>query len=103
SNRPNTKADRALPDDVPHEIKRRRHAELMQLQHRMSMIHHRALVGSELEVLIEGYSKAARKARQDQPAGREGPRWRNVDQLTGRTRGDAIVVFPGPADLIGQL
>ncbi len=101
SPRPDTVADRRLPDDVPADVKRRRHAELAALQRRMSLRHHRAFIGRQVEVLVEGYSKAARRARN---ADRPGPRasWPRPDQLTGRTRGDEIVVFDGDPSLIGR-
>lgn len=104
SPRPNTKADRRLPDDIPEPVKRRRHGELMALQKRMSMEHHQRLVGRRVEVLVEGYSKAALKARAAAETGVDSPAtWRRTDQLTGRTRGDEIVVLAGPESLIGEL
>ncbi len=102
SNRPNTKADKLLPDDVPYEVKQRRHSELMALQHRLSIEHHRAMIGRRVEVLVEGPSKPAVKARQAIEAGKARTS-RRADQLTGHTRGDEIVVFPGPDSLIGKL
>ncbi len=100
SNRPNTKADRVLPDDVPYKVKQRRHSELMALQHRMSEAHHRAMIGRQVEVLVEGLSKPATKAREADGGAK--PARRRVDQLTGRTRGDEIVVFCGPDSLVGR-
>jgi len=102
STRPDTVADRRLPDDVPDETKRRRHAELMQLQQQISLRHHQAIVGRNVEVLVEGYSKAAIKAQEAEEGRGQEVSWRKSDQLTGRTRGDEIVVFTGPASLIGQ-
>ncbi|MDM8009265.1 MAG: tRNA (N6-isopentenyl adenosine(37)-C2)-methylthiotransferase MiaB [Phycisphaerae bacterium] len=101
SNRPNTKADRVLPDDVPYRVKQRRHSELMALQHRLSIEHHRAMIGRRVEVLVEGPSKPALKARQAVEAGKVKTS-RRADQLTGHTRGDEIVVFAGPDSLIGR-
>jgi tRNA-2-methylthio-N6-dimethylallyladenosine synthase len=101
SNRPNTKADRVLPDDVPYRVKQRRHSELMALQHRLSIEHHRAMIGRWVEVLVEGPSKPALKARQAVEAGKVKTS-RRADQLTGHTRGDEIVVFAGPDSLIGR-
>ncbi len=103
SNRPGTAADRRLADDIPEQVKRRRHAELSALQNRMSFEHHRAMVGRTVEVLVEGYSKAAIKAQEAEQSRGQEVSWRRTDQLTGRTRGDEIVVFPGSASLIGQL
>jgi tRNA-2-methylthio-N6-dimethylallyladenosine synthase len=128
SERPRTAADRRLPDDVPDDTKGRRLTDLAQLQKRLSMQHHQALVGKTVEVLVEGYSKAAIQAQEAEQArgqevdhdrsGSEQARartkryakrgegtiapWKRADQLTGRTRGDEIAVFTGPASLIGQ-
>ncbi|GMU22421.1 MAG: tRNA-2-methylthio-N(6)-dimethylallyladenosine synthase [Phycisphaerae bacterium] len=103
SDRPGTAAHRRLPDDVPEETKKRRHLELSALQNRMSLQHHHALIGRRVEVLVEGYSKAAVKAQADEQSRGQEVGWRRSDQLTGRTRGDEIVVFTGPESLIGQL
>jgi tRNA-2-methylthio-N6-dimethylallyladenosine synthase len=62
SPRPGTRADRNLPDDVPHEVKARRNNELLAVQNEISLRHKQALVGQTVEVLVEGPSKAARKA-----------------------------------------
>jgi tRNA-2-methylthio-N6-dimethylallyladenosine synthase len=102
SDRPGTVAHRRLPDDVPEETKKRRHAELSALQHKLSLQHHHAMVGRRVEVLVEGYSKAAIKAQSDEQSRGQEVGWRRSDQLTGRTRGDEIVVFTGPESLIGQ-
>lgn len=103
SDRPGTAAHRRLPDDVPEETKKRRHAELSALQSKLSLQHHHAMVGKRVEVLVEGYSKAAVKAQSDEQSRGQEVGWRRSDQLTGRTRGDEIVVFTGPESLIGQL
>ena len=103
SNRPGTAADRRLPDDVPEDVKKRRHAELVAVQNRMSMSHHRAMVGRTVEVLVEGYSKAAIKAQEAEQSRGQEVTWKRSDQLTGRTRGDEIAVFTGDPSLIGQI
>ncbi len=80
---------------MPVEVKRRRNNELLAVQEQISLELHRAFVGQTVEVLVEGPSKSARKGRADRR-----------HQLTGRTRGDHIVVFdaPGKADeLTGKL
>ncbi len=102
STRPSTVAERNLPDDVPMEVKRRRNRELLAIQAESASEHNRSMVGRRIEVLVEGYSKAALKAQQT--LDHDGPStWRSPDQLTGRSRGDQIVVFDGPAALIGSL
>ncbi len=103
SERPGTVAERRMVDDVPEDVKRRRHMELSRLQHEISLAHHQALVGRCVEVLVEGYSKAAVRAQEDEQSRGQEVSWRRSDQLTGRTRGDEIVVFSGPPSLIGQL
>jgi tRNA-2-methylthio-N6-dimethylallyladenosine synthase len=103
STRPDTVADRRFPDDVPDQVKRRRHAELMQLQQSISLEHHGAMIGRQVEILVEGYSKAALKAQEAEQGRGQEISWRRSDQLIGRTRGDQIVVFPGNQSLIGQM
>jgi len=103
SQRPGTLADKRLPDDVPEEVKKRRHADLVRLQQEMSQEHHQAMVGREVEVLVEGFSKAATKAQQAECDSGQDRTWRRPDQLTGRSRGDEIVVFTGPESLIGRM
>jgi tRNA-2-methylthio-N6-dimethylallyladenosine synthase len=102
SQRPGTVADRRLADDVPEDVKQRRHTELAALQKRMCLAHHQGLIGREVEVLVEGYSKAAIKAQEAEQARGHNVSWKRTDQLTGRTRGDEIVVFTGSEALIGQ-
>lgn len=102
SNRPGTAADRRLADDVPENVKRRRHADLVAVQQRMSAAHHQAFVGREVEILVEGFSKAAIKAQEAEQSRGQEVSWKRGDQLTGRTRGDEIVVFTGTKSLIGR-
>jgi len=103
SPRPGTAADRRLPDDVPEEVKKRRHAEVSRLQERISFKHHQRWLGRGVEVLVEGPSKAAVKARAGDGSADPALAWRPQDQLTGRTRTDESVVFRGPDAMIGQL
>jgi tRNA-2-methylthio-N6-dimethylallyladenosine synthase len=62
SPRPGTKADRRLPDDVPPEVKVRRNNDLLAVQNAISLRRKQAFIGQTVEVLVEGPSKAARKA-----------------------------------------
>ncbi len=103
SARPGTVADKRMEDDIPEAVKRRRNLELLQAQEAISIETHRALVGETVEVLIEGYSKAALKAQEAEQTRGEEVSWRRSDQLVGRTGGDRIVVFPGKASHIGRL
>ncbi len=114
SPRPGTKAAERLQDNVPEEVKRRRNNEMLALQAEICMDNHRAMFGQTVEVLVEGRSKAARKAleaaRQDEPgqtlSGQDEktltPSSPFNGQLVGRTRGDQIVVFVGKTEIIGS-
>jgi tRNA-2-methylthio-N6-dimethylallyladenosine synthase len=94
SPRAGTTAARRLDDDVPQAVKRRRNNELLAVQEEVGLAHHRAYVGRPVEVLVEGPS-----ARFDKQAA---PPRGDAMQLTGRTRGDHIVVFDGPPSLAGE-
>lgn len=91
--RPGTKAADLLPDDVPREVKIRRNNELLEVQDRVAVEDNRGLIGSLVEVLVEGPSKKAAKA--DPGA--------SVVQMTGRTHCDRIVVFDGNRRQAGQI
>ncbi|MBI1944104.1 MAG: tRNA (N6-isopentenyl adenosine(37)-C2)-methylthiotransferase MiaB [Deltaproteobacteria bacterium] len=107
SPRPGTVSNARDPDDVPDEVKRARNQQMLSLQHAISLEHHRALVGTAVEVLVEGAAKLDPGDRQGsgeqalvqiaRPARTDGVR------LTSRTRGDHIVAFHGDAKLVGTL
>ena len=86
SARPGTEAF-AFADDVPDEVKKRRNNELLAVQQDVSRLEHRALIGRTVEVLVEGPSRLSRTSA--------------AGQLVGRSAGDHIVVFDGPASLAG--
>ena len=94
SPRPGTASAKNLTDDVPEEVKRRRNSELLAVQEEVSLAHHKQFLNKSVEVLVTGASvkalKLASKSAEVSP------------QLQGRTRGDHIVIFDGPAELIGQ-
>ena len=92
SPRPGTKAAQRAEDDVPLEVKRRRNQELLAIQNAISQEDNQVLIGRQLEVLVEGPSKAA--ANDADGA---------VIQMTGRTVCDRIVVFDGNRRQAGQL
>lgn len=73
------------PDDVSDAEKKERLLRLNELQAAISLRKNQALAGQTVEVLVEGRSKT------------------NADVLAGRTRTNKLVLFPGPASLIGQL
>ena len=93
SPRTGTKADTLFIDDVPEDVKKRRNSELLTVQNRISAEDNRTFAGRTVEVLVEGPSKmtAGDPARPD-----------GLMQLAGRTWCDRIVLFEGPARLIGE-
>jgi len=64
SPRKGTKAFDLYPDDVPEEVKRRRNQDLLTLQNEISEEDNAAMIGREMEVLVEGPSKWAAKGRE---------------------------------------
>ncbi|HEY0680660.1 MAG TPA: tRNA (N6-isopentenyl adenosine(37)-C2)-methylthiotransferase MiaB [Chitinophagaceae bacterium] len=76
SERPGTLAARRYQDDIPEEIKRRRLAEIVKLQNRMSHQSNLADLGKTFQVLIEGDSKRSEK------------------DWMGRSSQNKVVVFP---------
>lgn len=76
SERPNTYAARKLADDIPLEVKKRRLAEIIELQQKHSLERNQAYVGQLVEVLVEGLSK------------------KSPNDLFGRTTQNTVVVFP---------
>jgi len=85
SERPNTLAEKRLPDAVPDEEKTRRIVALQALQRDIQSRLNAALVGREVEVLIDAASR------------------RRETELSGRTSGNIVVNLPGPAAWIGRL
>lgn len=89
SQRPNTKAARHFPDDIPTTVKTRRLNEIIELQNGISLEINQKLMGETFEVLIEGCSK------------------RNKEELFGRTSGNKVCVFPAnghkPGDYVTVL
>ncbi|MDO5036814.1 MAG: tRNA (N6-isopentenyl adenosine(37)-C2)-methylthiotransferase MiaB [Tissierellia bacterium] len=73
-----------MEDQVPQEVKKDRFQRLLDLVYREQRKKYESLVGSHLEVLVEGVSK------------------NNPEKLTGRTRDFKLIHFEGPKDLIGQ-
>ena len=74
SSRPGTKAAE-YTDQISEEIKQQRLETLIDFQHKVTLIKNRKKIGTELEVLIEKVSK------------------KSSDQWSGRTEGNAPVVF----------
>jgi tRNA-2-methylthio-N6-dimethylallyladenosine synthase len=93
SERPGTKSAELQSDDVPEDVKRQRNNELLAIQNAISEEDNQPFVGRQVEVLVEGPSKNAK--RHDDGG--------EVLQLVGRTHCDRIVVFEGNRRQIGQL
>jgi tRNA-2-methylthio-N6-dimethylallyladenosine synthase len=74
-----------MGDQIPLDIKKRRLQRLMNLQNAKSLEWRQKMLGRIYEVLVEGPSKS------------------NPDRLTGRTRGNELVVFSGDEELIGSI
>lgn len=91
--RPGTKAAERLVDDVPREVKARRNNELLAVQDAISKEDNLKLVGSAVEILVEGPSKQGIREDDSQA----------VVQMIGRTHCDRIVVFDGNRRQAGQL
>ncbi len=93
SERPGTKAEELLADDVPDEVKRRRNHELLEIQNLICEEENQTWIGRTVSVLVEGPSKAS-AGRATEEGGL---------QLCGRTSEDRIVVFDGDEEHVGQL
>lgn len=74
-----------MTDQIPLDIKKHRLQRLMSLQNAKSLEWRQKMLGHTYEVLVEGPSKS------------------NPARLTGRTRGNELVVFTGDPQLIGSL
>lgn len=72
-------------DDVPEEVKNARHKRLLELQEEIMSRQRVALIGEEVEVLVESVTE------------------RNEDQVKGRTSCWKPVVFEGSKAMIGSL
>lgn len=105
SPRPGTAADRLKDDDVAAETKQRRNNDLLALQAEISRAQKRSLVGQRATVLIEGFSKAAIRARngEELPVESKIHTQDRRQQLVGRTPHDLIAVFDGDASLVGAI
>lgn len=97
SPRPGTKAWDLYADDIPEDEKRRRNNVMLAMQNEISEEDNATFIGREVEILVEGPSKAAQKALRGDgiPAG--------PVQLSGRTACDRITVFDGNPRLAGSV
>jgi tRNA-2-methylthio-N6-dimethylallyladenosine synthase len=84
SARPNTLAEKRLPDDVPEEEKTRRIVALQARQRGIQAGLNEALVGRTVDVLIDAASR------------------KRETELSGRTTQNVVVNVPGPSGWIGR-
>jgi len=84
SERPKTLAERKYADDIPEDIKKRRLAEVIELQHQHQLKYNQESIGKVYEVLIEKKSKKSDK------------------MLSGRNTYNATIVFDGEGYNIGE-
>jgi tRNA-2-methylthio-N6-dimethylallyladenosine synthase len=84
SERPNTLAEKRLPDDVPPDVKTRRIMALQALQREIQTSLHERMVGEEVAVLVDAASR------------------RRATELSGRSGTNVVVNLPGSAEWIGQ-
>jgi tRNA-2-methylthio-N6-dimethylallyladenosine synthase len=84
SPRPNTLAEKRLPDDVPEAEKTRRIVELQSVQRGIQTALNQRLIGATVDVLVDAASR------------------RRETELSGRTTQNVVVNLPGPPDWIGQ-
>lgn len=84
SPRPGTPAAEQFEDHIPLETKKARLAELIRIQEAISLDVNQAAIGTTERVLVESVAT------------------RTEGDLLGRTRGDKMVVFPGPAEWVGR-
>ena len=85
SERPNTLAEKRLPDTVPEEVKTERIVRLQALQRVIQTGLNERLVGCTVDVLVDAASR------------------RRDTELSGRTSTNIVVNLPGEARSIGQL
>ena len=85
SERPGTLASRAMPDNVPEDVKIDRLNRMIALQNELSAESNRRDIGKEMEVLVEGVSK------------------RSKEQFVGRTSQNKTAVFPRGNFKVGDL
>ncbi len=84
SERPGTPAEKRMEDDVPLDVKKRRLAEIIEIQRKHSHLNTKKFLGQTVEVLIEGTSK------------KSDMHWK------GRNTQNAMVIFPKGDEKIGD-
>src|SRR5262249_50294134 len=84
STRPNTLAEKRLPDDVSEAEKTRRIMALQALQRDVQTALNERMVGKTVAVLVDAASR------------------RRASELSGRTSSNVVVNVPGPLEWIGR-
>jgi tRNA-2-methylthio-N6-dimethylallyladenosine synthase len=84
SPRPGTPAAEEFTDQIPLKVKKERLAELIATQERISLEKNAEMIGKTVPVLVED---VAPKTEGD---------------VLARTRGDKMVIMPGPAEWVGR-
>jgi tRNA-2-methylthio-N6-dimethylallyladenosine synthase len=84
SPRPNTLADKRLPDDVAEDEKTRRIVALQALQREIQSGLNAQMIGQTVDVMVDAASR------------------RREVELSGRTSTNVVVNLPGPAEWIGR-
>ncbi|MCP4499419.1 MAG: tRNA (N6-isopentenyl adenosine(37)-C2)-methylthiotransferase MiaB [Deltaproteobacteria bacterium] len=111
SPREGTVAQKKLVDDVPWSVKKTRNYRMLQVQKEISEAQHLAMVGKEVDVLVEGSAKIDPSLLPEEEGGPsptelvqlKTSRDDGVTRLTSRTSQDHIVNFDGKKDLVGKI
>jgi tRNA-2-methylthio-N6-dimethylallyladenosine synthase len=85
SARPNTLANKRLPDDVTEAEKTDRILRLQALQRGIQIAQFREMVGQAHDVLVDSVSR------------------RRAWEVAGRTSGNTVVNFPGESEWVGRV
>lgn len=101
SPRPNTVANKRFADDVPMSVKKERHRIMLDLQNEIAFELHQGMIGQSYTILCEGAAKLDPEAADGLV--QLGSSRSSSMRLIGRSEGDHIVHFHGPAELRGSL
>ncbi|MBI5598671.1 MAG: tRNA (N6-isopentenyl adenosine(37)-C2)-methylthiotransferase MiaB [Deltaproteobacteria bacterium] len=100
SPRPNTAAA-GFSDQVPAEVAQERLLRIQEIQKGITAKKMKALVGRNMDVLVEGESN--RQGRLDGRQGRPTDCQGRPTEMTGRTPCNRVVNFPGPRERVGAI
>lgn len=99
SPRPNTIANKNLPDNIAWETKKLRNNQMLEVQNEISLRMNKDMIGKEFKVLCDSLAKIDKA-----PEGLVSLRNKsNLTTLTARSEGDHIIHFNGPKELIGKI